>query len=186
LALAGSRTGKSKIGFCLGRGVMTALYGHSGGSIDRLGGSCHPTRRGSPILGFPQVIGGNNNRHVFDWNGGNGGQPFTLACREGDALVGIATRGGAISIDAVRGICADPAEWSSQTATVEQRLTDFKGRSSGAIASRNCPRGEYLVGLETWAAKTAHAEPTVQGVVPHCRRIDFQLGDVLNGKKKNE
>lgn len=171
LALAGSRTGRGKIGFCLGRGAMTALYGHSGGSIDRLGGSCHPTRSGS-IFGTPEVVGGNATRHVFDWNGGNGGQRFTLACRDGDALVGIATRGGATRVDAIRGTCVDPAEWSSSNATVTRRNTSFRGDSTGAIASRTCPRGEYLVGLETWAAQTVHAEPTVQGVVPYCRRLD--------------
>jgi len=173
LTLAGSRTGPGKIGFCLGRGVMTALYGHSGGSIDRLGGSCHPTQ-GAPVFGLPEVIGGNATRHVFDWNGGNGGQPFTLACREGDALVGIDTRGGTTSVDAVQGTCVNPAEWNSQSSTVAQRQTGFTGRSSGVITSLTCPRNEYLVGLETWVAKIAHAEPTVQGVVPHCRGIDFQ------------
>ena len=173
LTLAGSRTGRGKIGFCLGRGVMTALYGHSGGSIDRLGGSCHPTR-GASIFGLPEVIGGNATRHVFDWSGGNGGLPFTLACREGDALVGIATRGGSTSVDAVQGTCVDPAEWSSQSSTVAHRQTGFRGRPSGAITSLTCPRSEYLVGLETWAAKTVHAEPTVQGVVPHCRLINYQ------------
>jgi len=179
LPLAGVRDGKSKLGFCIGQGVMAAVYGQSGGSIDRLGGSCYPTRKRAGIIendGAPELIVENNMRHVFDWNGGNGGKVFSLECANGQTLVGVDLRIGS-GVDAIRGICDTPTIGASTS----QVTTAWTGRNSGTVTSRRCPQGSFLVGLKTWAKKTVHATPTLQGIVPICRKINYVPQAVFEG-----
>ncbi len=179
LEVAGSADGASKLGYCIGRGVMAALYGQSGGSIDRLGGSCFPTRKQPNLIGndgAPELIVGNSTRHVFDWNGGNGGTPFSLECSDGQALVGVDLRIGE-GVDAIRGICDTPSVGISTS----QVRTAWTGRRTGAVVSRTCAQGSFLVGLKTFAKKSVHATPTLQGVAPICRKINYLPGSVAVG-----
>jgi len=176
ISMVGTKTGSSKIGQCIGHGVMTGLYGHAGGEVDRLGADCKPTRQAdNAYVATPVVETGNTVRGVTDWSGGNGGLPFNQSCGDGWAMVGIEVRSGA-RLDAIRPICAAPNQWSATSGTVVTwSPSSFAGGSGGVLRTRKCARGEYMVGMETWAAQNAHATPTMQGVEPICRAIKYGI-----------
>jgi len=176
ISMVGTKTGSSKVGHCLGHGVMTGLYGHAGAEVDRLGADCKGTSQGqTPYDVTPVVAMGSGNRHVTDWVGGNGGPPFTQSCGDGWAMVGIEVRSGA-RLDAIRPICAAPSQWSATSGTVVTwSPSSFAGGNTGVLRNRQCARGEYMVGMETWAKQNAHATPTVQGVEPICRSIKYGI-----------
>jgi serine protease len=70
--------------------------------------------------------------------GGMGGDPFTLRCPQGQALVGVSGRNGAL-IDQLRGICANPAGLQSETQAA--------GGPFGNAFERRCAPGTMVVGL---------------------------------------
>lgn len=167
LTLLGTRTGGSQGGYCLGNGVLIGLFGNSGAEVDKLGGICRPTRAAA-LSGLP-LVGSVEERHIIDAIGGEGGNRFSDQCPEGTVLVGLRARSGA-RLDQVAGICANPSQWES-TSAVPLTITPVRGGNTGIPQNRQCQRGEYLVGLEVWAESNAHPTPTVQGVIPVCRRL---------------
>jgi hypothetical protein len=173
LALVGQRNGLAKSEHCLGHGVVTTVYGHSGGSLDRLGVACAATRA-SRVLPDAAVVLAGSTTHALDWNGGNGGSPFTLPCPANTVVVGLEFR-QRTGVDAVRAACVGINDWRPG-GPAAIAFTSWKGHPRGIVRSRICPRGSFVAGLHSWSKKTVHDEPTLQGVAPICRAISYRIG----------
>jgi len=164
----GTQTGNSKLELCSGHGAIHALYGHAGGEVDHLGAECFPTV--IDAAGLPSALESNTTRHGLDFNGGTGGPVFNKPCPAGMLLVGLRVRSGA-RIDAIGGLCANPATWASGDLTTTN--VSLSGGSTGTFSTLSCPSRAFVVGLRTWAAFTPeHNTTTLHGVAPLCRRLD--------------
>ena len=76
--------------------------------------------------------------------GGGGGQPFTLTCGDGRALIGIRGRAGNV-VDSIRGVCATIDELGAVTATSTTAAT---GGSGGEYDYElRCPSSQVVTGL---------------------------------------
>lgn len=168
-SLRGKRTGSSKIGLCSGHGVVRALHGHAGGEVDQLGVECYPSAVSSN--GLPSLLEGSTRRHGQDYNGGIGGPPFSDTCPAGKAMIGLRFRSGS-RVDAVGGICAPMSTWASGS-WASHTNTPMRGGQSGNYSALYCPQGEFLTGINSWAAYTwQHQAITIHGVEPICRKLN--------------
>ena len=163
----GAKNGNGKLEQCSGNGIVRGLYGHAGAEVDQLGAECYATRM---VNGSPALIETNASRHGLDYNGGTGGPVFEKPCPTGTALVGLRFRSGG-RIDAIGGVCANPASWAAGGTTVTN--TPLSGGSTGTYSVLTCPARSFVTGLRTWAAFTPeHQTVTVHGVEPFCRRLN--------------
>ncbi|MGH1344173.1 MAG: hypothetical protein ACRBN8_21620 [Nannocystales bacterium] len=171
LTAAGSTAGSSERQFCSGYGAMVGLWGRAGGEVDRLGGRCRPT--GSTFLGVPFIDG--SEYQTLEARGGLGGEVnFDDQCPDGQLMVGLQVRGDRVG--RVRATCADPGAWVGGSSFPALSYTPYRGaNTNGTLRTRTCERGEFVVGLETWAGQTVHATPTAQGTRPICRRLGTQM-----------
>ena len=81
--------------------------------------------------------------------GGGGGQPFTLTCGDGRALIGIRGRAGDV-VDSIRGVCAQLDELGAVTAVSTTAVT---GGSGGEYDYElRCPSSQVVTGLRGRAA----------------------------------
>jgi hypothetical protein len=177
LALVGNKNGIAKAEHCLGHGAAISVYGHSGGGLDRLGLACQATRSSGSMINPAQLVG-SVSLHAIDWNGGNGGTPFVLPCPSNMVAVGLEFR-ERTGVDAVRVGCSGLNDWKSGAAA-PIRFTGWTGQPQGEVISRLCPQGAFLSGLLSWSKKTVHKEPTLQGVQPVCRAINYAVGMSAN------
>lgn len=171
--ILGSAVGSPIEQHCLGFGALTGLWGSAGGEVDRIGGRCVSTF--TSWFGTPQLDVGSDVQGI-EAVGGAGGSNFDDACPQGQAIVGVRGKAGA-RLGRVRAICADVAKWNNPSTSAPLHYTPYRGAgpSVGTYASRMCARGSYVVGLKTWASKTVHATPTVNGVAPVCRRLGVPM-----------
>ncbi len=86
--------------------------------------------------------------------GGTGGSPFTNACNPGELMIGLDVMAGD-AIDAVRPICAPPAEWD-QSGTGLDRAPSFSGGPGGGLMISQCPQFQFLVGLNLWTGSVVN------------------------------
>lgn len=96
--------------------------------------------------------------------GGGGGEPYTLTCGSGRALVGIKGKAGSF-IDKVQGVCAQinyDGSWQGSTTT-----TGSAGGSTGSSFDLTCPSGYAVTGIEGKAANY------IDNLRVHCQRIDW-------------
>lgn len=76
--------------------------------------------------------------------GGTGGQPFTLTCGDGRALIGIRGRAGDV-VDSIRGVCAAIDEIGAVTATSTTATTG--GTGGEYDYELRCPSSQVVTGL---------------------------------------
>jgi hypothetical protein len=167
----GTKTGTSKLEQCSGHGAIRALWGHAGAEVNHLGAECVPTFPDGE--GRPVASSATANRQELDFNGGTGGPVFNKSCPAGMLMVGLRFRSGA-RIDAIGGLCAEPTAWVDLDPAITN--VSLSGGTTGQYSTLVCPIGEFLVGVQTWAAFTpAHDTTTVHAVHPLCRRLDVTL-----------
>lgn len=77
--------------------------------------------------------------------GGTGGEPFTLDCSPGWALIGIGGRSGNV-IDSIYGICASFDQTLTPMATAQTAIVGGTGGTEDY--EFRCPNGRVVVGLE--------------------------------------
>lgn len=158
--LRGTQTGMPAALRCAGGGALTSLVGRAGARIDRLSGMCNSK---SSARYTPYVAGGAAHPMVPFVGGGSGGQPFTMSCPAGEAMVGFRVRSGS-SIDGLSPVCAETTRWS-RFADNDHDMAEFVGGSGGTLTRFRCPNYHFLVGFDTWS------DSRVNGIMPTCRRM---------------
>lgn len=179
LETMGNEVGNSHADHCMGFGAMTGLWGSSGAEVDRLGARCKPTL--TKLMNNTPFLDTADDYQSIEAFGGTGGTRFGLGdgggdqCPKGAALVGLRGRAGA-RLAQVQGVCAQVEDWAT-SGSAKLTYTSLRGEPGARTRSeeRMCERGEFLVGMETWASKTVHANPTVNGVQPICRDLRSNL-----------
>lgn len=169
--VVGTTTGSPIEDHCMGFGVLTGIWGSSGGAVDRLGGRCLSTV--SNFWGVPDLDDDAAYQSI-EAVGGEGGNNFDDSCPTGQAVVGLRARTGSL-VGRVQAICSDVSQWSSTSGTPAISYTPYRGTGGGTTTNQICPQGKFVVGMRTWASKTVHATPTVNGFAPVCRRVGFPM-----------
>jgi len=144
LPTVGSLSGQKYRDRCARGTAMSGIFGRSGAGVDRLGGTCVETPdRGSYVEAtWPAgMVPGRGGWGGTDWSGEE--------CPSGQALVGLTLRASA-RVDAVRGVCANAVDWSTDGAGAPLTYLDSHGGSSGGVMERMCPRAFFLAGWDVW------------------------------------
>jgi hypothetical protein len=130
---AGSTAGatSSASSFCPA-GVMTGLFGRTGGMIDQLGATCST---------FSSVQAGTPNSQDQLLGGGQGGVPFRRTCPAGMAIKRILGRAGA-AIDEIRVVCQDVDEERNNV-----RKNNPVGGTIGFLEDDRCMGFGAMIGL---------------------------------------
>jgi hypothetical protein len=66
--------------------------------------------------------------------------------------------------------CADTDDWQNAS-LVFPGNTALEGGSSGTLQTFTCPKGKFVVGLDTWFADNASGHPVIKGVRAVCRTL---------------
>lgn len=180
LARAGVAVGETLRAQCIDNGVMTGLWGSANSStILSLGGNCLPTWSGiTSDVALDDV--NFNNAHLLESVGTRAATPFDDLCPEG-ALIGVQLRSvrdkaAGARIHQLRGICVDTLAWSNPAASVTRTFTPTHGGPTGTLQTLECPRGEFLTGMQAWASLIPMTSTrALVGLEPICRRIDYPL-----------
>ena len=169
LTLAGRWTGKHTTRQCLGLGAMVGLYGRTGSEINSLGGECKTTWRDT--LGRVRLR--TANKHVLPAEGAtSNGSHFVERCPTNFALHGIRTRAGA-RVYRVQGLCVKTTRWRANTTPgpLDKVTIGAHGGSGGSTRILSCPRGKFVVGLDTLTKKGPFTQPSVHGLRVICRTL---------------
>lgn len=164
--LAGSWSGKLYKKHCLGFGVMTGLYGRESSRINQLGGVCKSTYRNSQ--GRVQRRSGHN--HPLPATGAKrAGDHFVERCPDGMALRAV-TVWADTRVRRVQGHCVTTTRWAPNVLPNIFAMTTMvaHGGSGGSARTLSCPRGEFVVGLDTFIG--THPT-TVNGLRVICRSL---------------
>ena len=122
--------------------------------------------------------------------GGGGGQPFTLTCGDGRALIGIRGRAGDV-VDSIRGVCAQLDELGAVTAVSTTAVT---GGSGGEYDYElRCPSSQVVTGLRGRAASfldevslvCARMATLNSGVVDPAGRTDGDVAGIVDRGRSN-
>ena len=119
-----------------------------------------------------------------------GGQPFTLTCGDGRALIGIRGRAGNV-VDSIRGVCAQLDELGAVTAVSTTVVT---GGSGGEYDYElRCPSSQVVTGLRGRAASfldevslvCARMATLDSGVVDPAGRTDGDVAGIVDRGRSN-
>jgi hypothetical protein len=122
--------------------------------------------------------------------GGSGGQPFSLTCGDGRALIGIRGRAGDV-VDSIRGVCATIDEIGAVTAISTTATTggtggeyDYELRcpSSQVVTGLRGRAGSFLDEVSLACARLATVE---SGAVDLAGRTDGEIAAVVDRGRSN-
>lgn len=145
---------------CNGYGAMIGLFGEYDDRIKRLGGICEPTR-GTHV--------DTEHEHLTPGiDGGSGERRIEARCPADMALVGFEALAGA-RIDNINGICAKLDPWLLDATLFPGDVVNLTflgfGGGGGQYHKEMCPRGQLVVGWQSWGGET----DGVRGIRPVCR-----------------